>query len=266
MPQLLIIGAQDRIGAMKTPPANLSWFADTFKQAAKQILQAWEDVGLDSPAEQPTVDVLCGAMDQLIDLLRKSEESGPDRLSGDPGAQPPDISEMGDYGLNILEELALMAEDLGIEDQSMAWELLAIALARWIAYHGGELSSISALVNGLAFLANNTEETDALEEIYTVMGDFINATSPATQQQPGDEYDQNPWHLLLLNRGIIATRIMSPRLMDAAYSEIAQLIPEDAGSFFREGMEQMELVDYPPEVREVIERYFNDWPGKRVLH
>lgn len=252
---------------MEIPPANLGWFAQNFEQAAERVLQAWDDADLGTPADEPTADLLCGAMEQLISLLQSSEsDHGPLAPSASLTSESPDISEMGDYGLNILEELAVLSEDLGIGDDQQIWEMLAVSLARWIIYQGGELSTLGGIVNGLAYIANHSEDTGDLEALYSLMTDMIEATSSLAQQQSDETHQQNPWHVLLLNRGIIATRIMSPRLMDTAYSDIAQLIPEQASNFFREGMEQLELINYPHQVREIIEKYFNDWPTQRVLH
>ena len=43
-------------------------------------------------------------------------------------------------------------------------------------------------------------------------------------------------------------------------------LPDDASGFFREGMGQMEALDYPPQVREVMETYFETWSLKKTLH
>jgi len=249
---------------MDIPPADMGWFAETFDQAAERVLQAWDDADLGTPANEPTAELLCGAMEQLIALLRANEPINSPTGSWAPDS--PDFSEMGDYGLNILEELALLSEDLGIDDERQTWDMLALSLGRWIIYQGGEISTLGGIVNGLAFLANHTEARDGLEALYNLMTEIINATSPIAQQPQDELHQTNPWHILLLNRGIVATRLLSPRLMDIAYSEIAQLIPEKAAGFFREGMEQLELINYPPQVRAIIEQYFNDWPTHRVLH
>ncbi len=40
----------------------------------------------------------------------------------------------------------------------------------------------------------------------------------------------------------------------------------DAPDFFREGMGQIEALDYPPQVREVMQRYFEVWCVGQRLH
>jgi hypothetical protein len=43
-------------------------------------------------------------------------------------------------------------------------------------------------------------------------------------------------------------------------------LPEDAPRFFTEGMQQMEALNYPEPVREVMEKYHRQWTVNRALH
>ena len=75
-----------------------------------------------------------------------------------------------------------------------------------------------------------------------------------------------PWRVLLLNNSIVATRSHDTDLMEAAFAILTSQLPEDATRFFSEGMEQMEALDYPPHVRQVMEKYHREWPVNRSLH
>ena len=75
-----------------------------------------------------------------------------------------------------------------------------------------------------------------------------------------------PWRLLNLNRAIVATRTHQPEVMEEAFSALAAQLPDDAPGFFTQGMEQMELLNYPPQVREVMDRYYKKWNVNRSLH
>jgi hypothetical protein len=72
--------------------------------------------------------------------------------------------------------------------------------------------------------------------------------------------------VFLLNKAIVATRSHQPALMDEAFDALADQLPEEAPDFFREGMGQMDALDYPAEVRAVMERWYEQWCSKRVLH
>ena len=75
-----------------------------------------------------------------------------------------------------------------------------------------------------------------------------------------------PWRVLNLNYGIVATRSHQPELIEQAYDALIANLPQDARQFFKEGKQQMDLVGYPEEVREVVERYNNMWGSESPLH
>ena len=59
-----------------------------------------------------------------------------------------------------------------------------------------------------------------------------------------------------MNRAIVATRTLDPGLMESAFDTLVTELPEDAPRFFAEGMGQLDIVGYPPRVREVMTRYY----------
>ena len=77
---------------------------------------------------------------------------------------------------------------------------------------------------------------------------------------------EHPWRVLNLNRAIVATHTHNPRVMEEAFETLLQNLPEDAPAFFREGMGRMEALNYPPRVREVMERYYRKWCLQHTLH
>jgi hypothetical protein len=54
--------------------------------------------------------------------------------------------------------------------------------------------------------------------------------------------------------------------MEQAFESLIEHLPEDAPSFFREGMEQMNALDYPEQVRAVMARYYQRWCVPERLH
>ncbi|MEW8206798.1 MAG: hypothetical protein AB2746_11800, partial [Candidatus Thiodiazotropha taylori] len=71
---------------------------------------------------------------------------------------------------------------------------------------------------------------------------------------------------LLINQASIATRSHRPGLIERAYEIPDEYIPEEAPAFFKEGMSQMDALNYPQQVREVVEKYYNLWSSPRTLH
>ena len=75
-----------------------------------------------------------------------------------------------------------------------------------------------------------------------------------------------PWRLLHMNLGIMATRSRRPDLMEQAFARLTRHLPDDAASFFQQGMQQVKLSDYPDSVRSVMAKYFDQWNNKPALH
>ena len=54
--------------------------------------------------------------------------------------------------------------------------------------------------------------------------------------------------------------------MEAAFRVLIANLPDDASEFFREGMLQMDALDYPEVVRNVMEKYYRQWSMTKTLH
>ena len=98
------------------------------------------------------------------------------------------------------------------------------------------------------------------------MTEIMAATSPMIARDLEIVNPGRPWRLLNLNRAIVATRTHQPDIMEEAFSTLAEQLPNDAPGFFTQGMEQMDLLNYPPQVREVMDRYYRQWSVNRSLH
>ena len=148
----------------------------------------------------------------------------------------------------------------------MAASALALPLACWIARRGGELAHPAPVVNAAGALANSTKAPDELATLYGLMSEVVDALSPKVTQDSELADSTRPWRVLLLNRAIVATRSHRPDLMESAFRAVVEALPGDAPEFFREAMGQMEALNYPPQVRAVVQRYADAWCLRRTLH
>jgi len=130
----------------------------------------------------------------------------------------------------------------------------------------GELNTIDLVVNSLARIANHCTDLAGLERLFYVMGEILDAIPPLSPEALLNQSALHPCQLLLLNRAIVATRTLTPRLMEIAYTDVSELLPEEAQRFFSEGMEQIEIQNYPEAVREVIESYYRKRLPSKTLH
>jgi hypothetical protein len=105
-----------------------------------------------------------------------------------------------------------------------------------------------------------------LADLCRVFRDIIAAVSDDVRQDLEQTNPMRPWRILNLNYGIVATRSHNPELIEEAYASLIKNLPQDARQFFREGMQQMDIVGYPQEVREVVEKYDRMWGSDSTLH
>ena len=257
---------------MMVPPADLGFIEHGFRSAAQAVTEAYADNG-DSLKASPGLTqsnpvLLTEATERLLEILHNLPTDGVslNRLSTHELLETRDIHTLGEYGIRLLSDLAQWAQALQLADPS--WELrkTLFALALWIGERGGELSNLEPVVDALALLANNIHDAKELERLYLAADRILESVSPAIAQDLDRSNPGRPWRVLLLNRAIIATRSHQPQLMEQAFTTLVELLPEDAAGFFREGMEQMDALNYPQPVRKVMERYFELWCSSRTLH
>jgi hypothetical protein len=176
------------------------------------------------------------------------------------GGGSDDVTRLGEYAMQLQESLA------GSGKQRAATAALAVEFALWIADHGGRIDTLEPVVDGLAMIANSSMDPAELESLGRVMGRITDAVAPLIREDLEKINPGRPWRVLLLNRSIVATRSHNTRVMEEAFAMLTRHLPEDAARFFTEGMEQMDALDYPPQVRKVMEKYHRQWTLNRSLH
>ncbi len=244
---------------------NANVFRDLFHNAVDQYLQA-EDIDsndVNSPHN------LLAAMDQAIDVMQRADADSvvqQDMSAESMGAlSAKDINKIGHYTLDLLEGVVSFVQNkTGEQNRDILRLTLPVSL--WIARHGGQLSQIDMLVNSLAGYANEISESHALADLARVMKEVLDACDDEIRRDPEQTNMMRPWRILNLNYCIVATRSHQPELIEQAYDSLVKNLPQDAREFFKEGMQQMDIVGYPDEVREVVERYNKMWGSESVLH
>ncbi len=164
----------------------------------QELIEVFEDEeSADEQLDSP--ELLASALFQLFDLLNSPEMAqaldaslthrelhAPQQLVGH------DLHELGDYGINLLIDLAYVADTLRLEEHARMLENLSLPLAVWIARRGGELSTLEPVVNALAALANITTEAVDLENLYQMSSDIQLAVSPLLQTDLDKGQSQSP--------------------------------------------------------------------------
>ncbi len=176
-----------------------------------------------------------------------------------------DISKIGQYVLDLLESLVVFVQNKTGE-QSRDLLRLSLPVSLWVARLGGKLSQIDMMVNSLAAYANEITEPYKLAELSAVIKELVDACDDEIRRDLDQTSMMRPWRILNLNYGIVATRSHNPEIIEQAYETLVKNLPQDAREFFKEGMQQMDIIGYPDEVREVVERYNKMWGSESLLH
>lgn len=244
---------------------NANTFKDLFHNAVDEVIAGVErdEQDVNSPHN------LLAAMDQAVDVMARADADSAvqQQMSAESIGllEEKDISQIGQYTLDLLEGMvSYMQTKTG--EQSRELMRLSVPVSLWVARHGGKLSQIDMVVNSLAGYANELTESHMLADLAAVIREVIDACTDEIRQDMEQTNMMRPWRVLNLNYGIVATRSHQPELIEQAYDSLIKNLPHDARQFFKEGLQQMDIVGYPDEVREVVERYNQMWGAESSLH
>lgn len=204
------------------------------------------------------------AMQATIDIMMRQQS---DRKSNSPGVlSHEELSEIGDYALSLLEQLSIVAANMGMQDTMIALQRLSLPVSYWLIQQGGEITKLDIVVNALSGLANSITDASELERLSRFIAQIIEHTSSDIRQDIEQTNPMRPWRIINLNWGIVATRSHNAELMDKVFEQLVKNIPVDARAFFAEGMQQMDIVGYPEHVRTVMEKYSKQWSHQGKVH
>lgn len=177
-----------------------------------------------------------------------------------------EISEIGEYALNLLDEISVSCAARGMQGRMMELHRLSLPIAGWLKNNGGKIKKLDIIVNAIASYANTIQDKNQLEVLCELISDVINLTDSVIKQDLEVTNPMRPWRILNLNWGIVATRTHNSEIMQQVFDQLIKNIPADSQQFFNEGMQQMNIVDYPENVREVMKKYAAGFGLDSVLH
>ncbi|MBK1722533.1 hypothetical protein [Thiocystis violacea] len=246
------------------PPIDISYIADRLNDLSDEIQRAFED---STDRVEPAPHVLLDGLARLIDIIRGADAGSPgdfaEHLRAATGSDPEVLLE---HGLGLLTQLAGLAEQLHLTHHARGVEQLCLPLTCWMLRRGSELKHPEPVVNAAAHLANHLRAPSQLAELYGLLTEVMKGIGIERALELESSNPERPWRILLLNRAIVATRSHQPLLMEESFQSVVEHLREDAPDFFREGMGQVEALDYPPQAREVMRRYFEIWCVGQKLH
>jgi len=204
------------------------------------------------------------AMQRSIDVMARA--SADYRSSMGKALQNDDISQIGDYALTLLDELSMVAANRGLQHNMSLLHRLSIPVAIWIADHEGKISKLDIVVNAVANYANELTSSEQLASFCEVIRKVIFSVTDEIKMDMEATNPMRPWRILNLNWGIVATRSHNAETMEMVFDQLIKNIPADAKQFFKEGMQQMEIINYPDHVKVVMDKYNNLFMDDSNLH
>ncbi|MGD2119792.1 MAG: hypothetical protein PVG66_15645 [Chromatiales bacterium] len=243
---------------MEITPADLGTLAQLFRELADDICDHWEG------NDEPSPLLLRKAVLQLFMVLDRNNPV--EYNAARETLLPEEVNELGDYGIKLLQEMSAFAADLGLHQTAENMEDLAWPFAVWLSRQDCEINTLEPVVNALARKANTLGENQLLKQLFGQANEIIEAINPQISQDIESSNPMRPWRILIINRAIIATRSHDTELMTRAFDALIDILPSDAPQFFEEGVEQMDLLNYPEHVKQLMQQYFLLHNANHILH
>lgn len=217
---------------------------------ARQIITGLkETLQRDGAFSDPEVYGMIEAIHQVIDILAAVNKR-------DKVLTSVEITDAGEQGLLLIDNLVYKLTTQGLELHRQEVEQVALVIANWVIKHGGELASIQSVVDALGNMANEVTDTISLLQLSTFMNQVAHACTNAIQSDLDNSDPSRPWLALSMNRGIVATRTHDLELMNAVFTDLIKAIPLEAPQFFKEGMAEMERLNYPQPVCDLMNEFY----------
>lgn len=244
------------------PPCEPTAIRDELRRIVDALLERVGPAGDGDEDGAAPLPALATALVEALDTLACQVHGRTPTADSSPG---PGLDRVGDHIIDLAQRLADAAEQAHADAQARQLRALLLAAACCVVRSGGELSHLQPVVSAAAEHADDAVDPARILALFHMTDDIARGLSGRfSGSTPGSKRFQ-AWRGLLINRAIIATRTLEPRLMESAFDALVDELPADAPNFFREGMRQVDLRGYPPRVRAVLQRYHDArGPGERL--
>jgi len=232
-----------------------------FEKIAEVLSLSFQSIDTNESAN--TLKMIAALRQNIQIMLRLSsdvEHKKPLDLSTD------EITKIGDYALNLLEEISIICGSKGMQQEMLELHRLSLPVVNWLKRHGGEIKKLDIVVNAIANYANTLKNNKQLKMLCEQINSIVEITDTVIKQDLEATNAMRPWRILNLNWGIVATRTHDTEIMEQVFDQLIKNIPVDSQQFFNEGMQQMDAVGYPEHVRKVMEKYAAGFGVDGVLH
>ncbi len=177
---------------------------------------------------------------------------------------PEEATNIGGHGLMLLLKMVDLMQKLDLPHKRQEIEQIALIFATWIMQYDGKINFLEPIVNAFAQAANSLSSKQSLIALSGIMSEVTLACSDEIKQDFDSANLYRPWRLLLINRGIVATRTNKKYIMRAAFDDLVRYLPQDAPGFFQEGLIEMDDKNYSPDVKSILQEYSRQLTAVRL--
>lgn len=246
------------------PPIDIGYISEQLAELGDEIQRAFDEAAED---RSPSPEVLLQGLDHLLAVMTEAGDEAVIRSLGSLGGTLASTSDaLLDHGLDLLGQLAELAVGLGLQTQACAVELLSLPLCCWSLRRGGELQHPDLIASATTTLVTRLAQPEESLELCRLIDEILDGSAIERLQDGDPSGAPQPWRTLVLNRAMAATQSRQAELMETAYAAVAEYLFEDAPAFFRDIAWHLGSFAYPPEAREIIQRYLQDCCASRQLH
>lgn len=182
---------------------------------------------------------------EAIDIKAKNEQV----ITAD------EATDIGSHGLTLILKMVDLMQKLDLPHKRQEIEQIALIFATWIMQYDGKINFLEPIVNAFAQAANSLTSKTSLIALSDIMSEVVLSCSDEIRQDFDSANVYRPWRLLLINRGIVATRTKKEHIMVTAFEDIVRFLPHDAPDFFKEGLIEAEEKNYGNMVKNLLHDY-----------
>lgn len=201
---------------------------------------------------------LASALSDFFQIASSIEEHGQQKVGIE------NISELADYGVDLLDRLSYQMHQLEILDMRNSLNHIFLAINVWFARKQCILNNLRETADAYATIVNAEQDGEELALLSQLMSEILDAASNEIKADKDQSNPWRPWRVLNLNTGIAATRSLKPEVMKQAFEQISSRLPKDAPGFFADGKRQMAVQNVPDEVLELMKHYANQSPDLSI--
>jgi len=158
-----------------------------------------------------------------------------------------------EHALQALAEIVAALDRFSLAEERMAWQTVILGIGLWAMRHQLAIFWPEPIVNALAERANDTHTRQDTVATFALMQGLIDHLAPQFGMDLERSNPERPWRLLNLNFAITAIRTGDAEMMQFAFANLKNRMPQECPGFFAEAASLAAGPGFPAPTRALIE-------------